>query len=474
MADYDVIVIGAGPAGYPAAIRCAQLGMKTAICDDFKNKDGKPSLGGTCLNVGCIPSKALLDSSKHFEHASHTYAAHGISTGPVEINVGTMIGRKDKIVGQLTGGIKQLLKGAGVDTFAAHGKLLADKQVELTPLDGSETRTISGDSIILAVGSVPIEIPNVAFDGQYIVDNAGALDLDKVPESLGVIGAGVIGLELGSVWRRLGSEVVLLEALPDFLGACDRDIARAAQREFKKQGLDIRLNARVKSAEVKGEEVQVTYEVDDTEHVVPFDRLLVAVGRRARTEGCVDDAAGVTLDDRGRIEVDEHCQTAASGVYAIGDAVRGPMLAHKGTEEGIAVAERIAGQASHVNLDVVPWVIYTEPEIAWVGINEQEAKERNIPIRTGSFPFAATGRALAMGETAGLVKMIAHAETDELLGVHIVGAQASELIAEAVVTMEFHGSSEDLARIVHAHPTMSEAVHEAALHLDGRAIHRAN
>ncbi len=474
MADYDVIVIGAGPAGYPAAIRCAQLGLKTAICDDFKGKDGKPSLGGTCLNVGCIPSKALLDSSKHFEHATHTFGQHGISTGPVEIDIATMVGRKDKIVSQLTGGIKQLLKAAGVKTFAAHGKLLEGKSVELKPLDGSAPSTISADHIILAVGSIPIEIPNVKFDGKYIIDNAGALDLTQVPKTLGVIGAGVIGLELGSVWRRLGSEVVLLEALPDFLGACDKDIARAAQREFKRQGLDIRMGARVKSAQVEGDGVKVTYEIDGAEQVVSFDRLLVAVGRKANTQGCVDSAAGVKVDDRGRIDVDQHCQTAATGVYAIGDAVRGPMLAHKGTEEGMAVAERIAGQSSHVDLDVVPWVIYTEPEIAWVGLTEQQAKEREIPYKTGSFPFAATGRALAMGEPAGLVKMIAHAETDELLGVHICGAQASELIAEAVVTMEFHGSSEDLARIVHAHPTMSEAVHEAALHLDGRAIHRAN
>ena len=474
MADYDVIVIGAGPAGYPAAIRCAQLGLKTAICDDFKGKNGKPSLGGTCLNVGCIPSKALLDSSKHFEHASHGYGEHGISTGPVEIDVGTMVGRKDKIVGQLTGGIKQLLKAAGVSTYAAHGTLQKDKQVALQPLDGSDSSVISADHIILAVGSIPIEIPNVTFDGRHIIDNAGALDLDKVPGSLGVIGAGVIGLELGSVWRRLGSEVVLLEAMPEFLGACDKDIARVAQREFKKQGLDIRLGAKVKSAEVVGDEVKVTYEADGDEHVLPFDRLLVAVGRKANTDSCLDKDCGVRLDERGRIEVDDHCLTAAAGVYAIGDAVRGPMLAHKGTEEGIAVAERIAGQSSHINLDVIPWVIYTEPEIAWVGLTEQQAKEQDIPIKVGSFPFAATGRALAMGEPAGLVKMIAHAESDDLLGVHICGAQASELIAEAVVTMEFHGSSEDLARIVHAHPTMSEAVHEAALHLDGRAIHRAN
>ncbi|MEM9532762.1 MAG: dihydrolipoyl dehydrogenase [Pseudomonadota bacterium] len=468
------MVIGAGPAGYPAAIRCAQLGLKTAICDDFKGKDGKPSLGGTCLNVGCIPSKTLLDTSKHFEHAGHSYADHGIKTGPVEIDIPTMLKRKDKIVSQLTGGIKQLLKAAKVETFAARGKLLANRAVELTPLDGGEVKTVTADHVILAVGSVPIEIPNVKFDGEYIIDNAGALDLDTVPDSLGVIGAGVIGLELGSVWRRLGSEVVLLEALPDFLAATDKDIARAAQREFKKQGLDIRLGARVQSAAVKDGEVHVTYEADGKTHEVPFDRLLVAVGRRANTDECLADDAGVGVDQRGRIEVDDHCATSAPGVYAIGDAVRGPMLAHKGTEEGIAVAERIAGQSPHVNLDVVPWVIYTEPEIAWVGLTEQQATEQGIPIRTGTFPFAATGRALAMGESAGLVKMIAHAETDRLLGVHICGANASELIAEAVVTMEFHGSSEDLARIVHAHPTMSEAVHEAALHLDGRAIHRAN
>ena len=473
MKKFDVIVIGAGPAGYPAAIRAAQLGLKTAIIDDFVGKDGKPSPGGTCLNVGCIPSKALLDSSKHFEHMQHTYGDHGISASDIKIDIGTMVERKDKIVKQLTGGVTMLLGKNKVEFFAGKGKLLADRQVEVTPHDG-DAETISGEHIILAAGSIPIEIPGLSFDGEYIIDNAGALDLESVPETMGVIGAGVIGLELGSVWRRLGSKVVLLEALEDFLAAADKDIAKAAQREFKKQGLEIRLGTKVTGAEVKDGKVHVTYSKGDSEESAIFDRLLVAVGRRANTKNLLGDDSGVTLTDRGQIEVDDHCRTSADKVWAIGDAVRGPMLAHKGTEEGIAVAERIAGGKPHLDLNTVPWVIYTEPEVAWVGKTEQELKDSDIPYRSGSFPFAATGRALAMGEPAGMVKMLAHAETDRLLGVHIVGANASELIAEAVVTMEFAGSSEDLARIVHAHPTMSEAVHEAALSVDGRAIHRVN
>jgi len=472
--SFDVVVIGAGPAGYPAAIRAAQLGLKTAIIDDFKTKDGKPSLGGTCLNVGCIPSKALLDSSKHFEHAKSHYHIHGISTGEVNIDVNTMIGRKDKIVNQLTGGVSQLLKSNKVSTYAGHGRLLKNKVVEITPMDGSDKIQLQAQHVILAAGSIPIEIPNVAFDGEYIVDNAGALDLQSVPDTMGVIGAGVIGLELGSVWRRLGSKVTLLEALPDFLGACDKDIARASQREFKKQGLDIQLGAMVQSAEVKDGKVLVRYKQKDQDLEITVDRLLVAVGRRANTANLLADDSGVKLNERKQIEVDDDCFTGIAGVWAIGDAVRGPMLAHKGTEEGIAVAERIAGQAAHIDLDHVPWVIYTEPEIAWVGQTEQQVKDAGTPYRVGSFPFAATGRALAMGDASGMVKMIAHAETDRLLGVHICGANASELIAEAVVTMEFHGSAEDLARIVHAHPTMSEAVHEAALNVDKRAIHRVN
>ncbi|MEM9301628.1 MAG: dihydrolipoyl dehydrogenase [Pseudomonadota bacterium] len=474
MSEFDVIVIGAGPAGYPAAIRAAQLGLKTAIIDDFRGKDGKPALGGTCLNVGCIPSKALLDSSKHYEHVQHDYASHGITATGVEIDVPTMIARKDKVVKQLTGGVGQLVKGNGIEHFAGHGKLLADRKVQVTPMDGGEPQVIAGKHVILAAGSIPIEIPNVAFDGEYILDNAGALDIESVPARLGVIGAGVIGLELGSVWRRLGSEVVLLEALPGFLAACDKDIARASQREFKKQGLDIRLGTMVKSAVVKDGAVEVTYSHKDEEATMTVDRLLVAVGRKANTAGLLADDSGVAVDERGRIVVDDDCRTAVEGVWAIGDAVRGPMLAHKGTEEGIAVAERINGGKPHIDLHHVPWVIYTEPEIAWVGYTEQEVKAAGTPYRTGSFPFAATGRALAAGSPGGMVKVIAHAETDRLLGVHIVGSNASELIAEAVVTMEFAGCAEDLATIVHAHPTMSEAVHEAALSVAKRAIHRVN
>ncbi len=472
MADYDVIVIGAGPAGYPAAIRSAQLGLKTAIVDNFTGKDGKPSLGGTCLNVGCVPSKALLDSSKHFEHVGHHYRAHGITAQGVEIDIDAMVARKDKIVSQLTGGIAQLLKGNKIDAFAGTGRLERDRRVAIEPLEGGERRELSAEHVVLASGSLPIQIPNVEYDNEYILDNAGALDLGSVPERLGVIGAGVIGLELGSVWRRLGAEVVLLEALPDFLPTADPDIARAAAREFKKQGLEIRLGTLVQSAEIRDGKVHVTYDKNGEREAVTFDKLLVAVGRRANTDGLLGEDCGVKLTKRGQIEVDEHCRTAAPKVWAIGDAVRGPMLAHKGTEEGIAVAERIVGQQPHLDLDVVPWVIYTEPEIAWTGRTEQQLTEAGVPFRSGSFPFAATGRALAMGETAGLAKVIAHAETDRLLGIHLCGANVSELIAEAVVAMEFHGSAEDLARIVHAHPTMSEAVHEAALAVDKRAIHR--
>ncbi len=472
MAEYDVIVIGGGPAGYPAAIRSAQLGRRTALIDNFTGKDGKHTLGGTCLNVGCVPSKALLDSSKHFEHVGQHYRDHGIKASKVEMDVAAMIARKDKIVNQLTGGVAQLLKGNKVEHIAGTARLDADRRVTIAPLDGGEERTLDAEHVILAPGSVPIEIPNVAHDNEYILDNEGALELTQVPRTLGVIGAGVIGLELGSVWRRLGSKVVMLEALPSLLPTADPDIARAAGREFKKQGLEIRFGAKVLGAEVAEATVKVRYEQDGKEHGLSVERLLVAVGRRAATDGLLGPEAGVKLTARGFIEVDEDCRTAAPGVWAIGDAVRGPMLAHKGTEEGIAVAERIAGQKPHLDLDVVPWVIYTEPEIAWTGRTEQQLKEAGIPYRTGTFPFAATGRALAMGETAGLVKIIAHAETDRLLGIHLCGANASELIAEAVVAMEFHGSAEDLARIVHAHPTMSEAIHEAALAVDKRAIHR--
>ncbi|KAA9133302.1 dihydrolipoyl dehydrogenase [Marinihelvus fidelis] len=471
---FDVIVIGGGPGGYVAAIRCAQLGLKTACVEKYSDKDGKLALGGTCLNVGCVPSKALLDTSKHYHHVQHDYAEHGITTGDVAIDVPKMIERKAGVVKKLTGGVAMLFKSNKIESFHGTGKLLAGRKVEVTPADGGDAVTLEAKNVILASGSVPIAIPNVEFDGEHIVDNVGALEFDETPGKLGVIGAGVIGLELGSVWKRLGSEVVLLEALPDFLAAADTDIAKQAARAFKKQGLDIRLGTLVKKAEVKKGQVEVTVEDKDGESKLSFDKLLVAVGRRAYTDGLLADDSGVKLTDRGQIEVNENSQTSAEGVWAIGDCVRGPMLAHKASEEGIAVAELIAGKPAHIHFDTVPWVIYTDPEIAWVGKTEQQLKDEGIDYKVGTFPFAATGRALAAGSPDGMVKMLADAETDEVLGVHIIGAQASELIAECVVTMEFHGASEDLARIVHAHPTLSEAVHEAALHVDRRAIHRAN
>ncbi|MDH3280849.1 MAG: dihydrolipoyl dehydrogenase [Gammaproteobacteria bacterium] len=470
---YDVIVIGAGPAGYVAAIRCAQLGLSAACIDDFKGKDGKASLGGTCLNVGCIPSKALLDSSEQYHRLQHQFGAHGIKARNPTIDVGTMIARKDKIVASLTNGISMLFKANGVDHMFGHGRLLPDKHVEVRDERG-ESRRVSGEHVILASGSVPIDIPVAPVDGERIVDSSGALEFTEVPTRLGVIGAGVIGLELGSVWRRLGSEVVILEALDDFLPVVDTQIAKEAHKVFKKQGLNIKLGARVTNAENQGDKVQVEYQIDGAEQHLELDRLIVAVGRRPNTEELLDSSAGVGRDERGFVEVDEHCQTAAPGIYAIGDAVRGPMLAHKGSEEGVAVAERIAGQSGHVNYEVIPWVIYTAPEIAWVGKTEQELKHSGVDFRAGVFPFAATGRALAMEEPVGRVKILADAQSDRVLGVHIVGPHASELIGEAVVAMEFAASAEDLARTVHAHPTLSEAMHEAALAVSKRAIHKVN
>ncbi len=471
--NFDLIVIGGGPAGYVAAIRAAQLGMKTACIDQFAGKDGKAALGGTCLNVGCIPSKALLDSSRQFHNLSHAFAAHGISARDAAIDVPTMVGRKDKIVKQFTGGIGMLFKQNKVSPFFGTGRLLPGRKVEVTGVDGSK-QTLTAANVIIATGSVPIELPFAKFDGKHIVDNAGALDFSAVPKRLGVIGAGVIGLELGSVWKRLGSEVTIIEALPDFLAAADADVAKAAAREFAKQGLKIELGAKLSKAEVKGEEVHLTYSTKGGDQQLVVDKLLVAVGRRAWTQGVLAEGTGVRLDQRGRVEVDEHCWTGVEGVWAIGDCVRGPMLAHKGSEEGVMVAELIAGKAGHVSFDTIPWVIYTEPEIAWVGKTEAQCKAEGIPYRSGSFPFAAIGRAVAMNEPAGFVKMIAHAETDRILGVHLIGANVSELVAECVVAMEFKGASEDLARIVHAHPTLSEAVHEAALAVDKRAIHKGN
>ncbi len=471
--QFDLIVIGGGPGGYAAAIRAAQLDLNTLLIDDRQGEDGKPAPGGTCLNVGCIPSKALLDSSKHFHHIQHDYQDHGIQVSDISMDISKMLERKRGVVKQLNTGLIQLFKANKITFVNGRGKLFADRQVEVSPHEG-EKYTASGAHVILAAGSVPFTIPNVEIDNKMILDNVGALEIPDVPKRLGVIGAGVIGLEMGSVWSRLGSEVILLEAADEFLPVIDRDMARVAQREFKKQGLDIRMSCKVSGAEIKDDQVHVHYSGGDDEHTEVFDKLLVAVGRRAASDDLLSDDSGVKLTERGQVDIDDHCRTGTKGVWAIGDLVRGPMLAHKASEEGIAVAETIAGQAGHINLETIPWVIYTDPEIAWVGRNEAELQQAGIEYNAGSFPFAATGRGLAMGNASGQVKMLADAETDELLGCQIIGANASELISEIVVTMEFHGSAEDLARIVHAHPTLSEAVHEAALSVDKRAIHKAN
>ncbi|MBF6024536.1 dihydrolipoyl dehydrogenase [Lysobacter niastensis] len=475
--NFDVVVIGAGPAGYHAAIRAAQLGLKTACIDAALGKDGKPALGGTCLRVGCIPSKALLDSSRQFYNLNHLFGEHGITTKDAKIDIATMIGRKDKIVKQFTGGIAMLFKANKVTPFYGFGQLQPGNVVKVTQHDGSVVE-LKGTNVILAAGSDSIELPFAKFDNDTIVDNVGALDFTAVPKRLGVIGAGVIGLELGSVWKRLGAEVTILEALPDFLAAADAEVAKTAAKEFKKQGLDIKLGAKVSKAEIKGKgktkEVEVTYSDAEGEKTIVVDKLLVSVGRRAASKGLLADGTGVKLDARGMIEVDEHCHTGVDGVWAVGDCVRGPMLAHKGFEEGIAVAELIAGLPGHVNLETIPWVIYTEPEIAWVGRTEAQLKAEGVPYKTGSFPFAAIGRAVAMGEPAGFVKVIAHEETDRVLGMHLVGVGVSELVHEGVLTMEFSGSADDLARICHAHPTLSEAVHDAAMAVAKRSIHKAN
>ncbi|UYK75147.1 dihydrolipoyl dehydrogenase [Xanthomonas sacchari] len=480
--QYDVVVIGAGPAGYHAAIRAAQLGLKTACIDAALGKDGKPALGGTCLRVGCIPSKALLDSSRQFWNMGHLFGEHGISFKEAKIDVAAMVGRKDKIVKQFTGGIAMLFKANKITPYYGFGELQANagqpgNVVKVKQHDGSEVE-LKGTNVILAAGSDSIELPFAKFDGETIVDNVGALDFTEVPKRLAVIGAGVIGLELGSVWKRLGAEVTILEALPDFLALADAEVAKTALKEFKKQGLDIKLGAKVSKTEVTGkgkkQEVVVTYSDSEGEKTLNVDKLLVAVGRRAATKGLLADGTGVKVNERGQIEVDAHCHTGVDGVWAIGDCVRGPMLAHKGFEEGIAVAELIAGLPGHVNFDTIPWVIYTEPEIAWVGKTEQQLKAEGVPYKAGSFPFAAIGRAVAMGEPAGFVKVIAHAETDRVLGMHLVGVGVSELVHEGVLTMEFNGSADDLARICHAHPTLSEAIHDAAMAVSKRAIHKAN
>lgn len=475
MADqYDVIVIGGGPAGYVAAIRCAQLGMKTACVERWINKEGKPALGGTCLNVGCIPSKALLESSEQYEDIAHHAGDHGISVDGVQMNTSAMIARKDKIVSELTGGIAGLFKANKIDWLQGTGTLLANKQVSVAPLEGGEATVYQAGNVILATGSVPIELPSAPLTDDRIVDNEGALNWETVPKRLGIIGAGVIGLELGSVWRRLGAEVVVLEAMDDFLGAADKQIARAAQRELSNQGLDIRLGARMTNTQINDDELIMAFSDKEGEQTLTVDRMIVSVGRRAYTESVVAQDVGLKMDERGRIDVNDHCETNIPGVYAIGDVVRGPMLAHKGSEEGVAVAERLAGEQPHIDYDNCPWVIYTQPEIAWVGKTEEALKAAGVSYRAGSFSFAANGRAKAMNQAAGMVKVIADEATDRVLGVHIVGPMASELIGQAVIAMESENTAEDLARTIFAHPSLSESMHEAALAVDGRAIHAMN
>ncbi|MFK8053721.1 MAG: dihydrolipoyl dehydrogenase [Woeseiaceae bacterium] len=471
--QYDVIVIGGGPAGYPAAIRAAQHGLKVACIDGWKNYDDSHAFGGTCLNAGCIPSKALLESSELLHRAQHEFESHGISASGVSLDLAKMQARKAGIVKQLTSGIAALFKSNKVDGLRGHGKLLANNKVEYTPHEG-DVQTLTAKHVILASGSQPVELSSMPFDGKHIVDSWGALEFDKVPKKLGVIGAGVIGLELGSVWSRLGAEVTVLEAAPDFLAMVDRQIAKDAERQFRKQGLDIKLGAKVSAAAVKGGKVDVTYEDKDGEQSMKFDRLVVAVGRRPHTDNLFADDAGITLDERGFIEVDDECRTKAASVYAVGDCVRGPMLAHKGTEEGVMAADLIAGDVAEVNYDVIPSVVYTAPEIAWVGKTEEEVKASGREYKTGSFPFAASGRAKAMEQASGMVKIVSAKDDDEILGVHIIGPMAGELIGELVLAMEFRASTEDIQRTVHAHPTLSEAVHEASLSADKRALHAIN
>ncbi len=469
---FDVIVIGAGPGGYIAAIRAAQLGLKTACIDEWKNAAGGPAPGGTCTNVGCIPSKALLQSSEHYEHAALHFAEHGIGVAGLSLDVARMIGRKDAVVKQNNDGILYLFKKNKVSFFHGRGSLVkATEGGWEVAVAGSGTETLVGRQVIVATGSRARALPGLPFDEERVLSNDGALRLGTVPRAMGMIGSGVIGLEMGSVWRRLGSQVTVLEAMPAFLPAVDETIAKEAHKAFTKQGLHIELGVKVGEVTTSADGVRVAWtDAKGAAHTLEVERLIVSIGRVPNTEGLGAAGVGLQLDERGAVVVDDDCRTNLPGVWAVGDVVRGPMLAHKAEEEGVAVAERIAGQHGHVDFDIIPWVIYTSPEIAWVGRTEQQLKAQGRAYKAGTFPFLANGRARALGDTTGMVKFLADAATDEILGVHIVGPMASELISEAVVAMAFRASSEDIARICHAHPSLSEATKEAALAVDKRTL----
>ena len=470
---FDVVVIGGGPAGYVAAIRSAQLGLKTACIEEYVDAKNNPTFGGTCLNVGCIPSKALLDSSHRYQEATSHLKIHGIEVGSVDLDIPAMMKRKNDIVAKLTGGIGGLFAANKVTPIAGRGKVLADSKVQITDIEGKK-EIIESKNIIIASGSSPIEIGSAIFNDTNILDSTGALEIEKVPETLGVIGAGVIGLELGSVWARLGSKVTVIEAMDDFLFMADKEVAKETFKDFKKQGLDIRLGCKLTSSKSLKNSVKITYENNGSSENMEFEKLIVAVGRKPNTSDIFEEDCGISLDEKGFISVNQNCQTDVKNIWAIGDVVRGPMLAHKGSEEGIMVAERIAGKHAEMNYDLVPSVIYTHPEIAWVGKNEEELKNDNIEYKVGKFPFAASGRALAVEQSVGFVKLLTDAKTDTIIGVHVFGPSAAEIVQQALISMEFGASSEDLGLTIFSHPTVSEALHEAALSVSNQAIHIGN
>ena len=469
---YDVIVIGSGPAGYVAAIRASQLGLKTACIEKSFDADGNSQLGGTCLNVGCIPSKALLDSSHRYSDATNHFSNHGIEVSKPKLDIAKMMERKNKIVTQLTAGVTGLFKANKVTQILGHAKIIDSTHIEVTSKDGSQT--LETKNIVIATGSSPINISVAEVNNKNIVDSTGALEFDSVPKKLGIIGAGVIGLELGSVWSRLGSEVTVLEAMDEFLPMADKRIAKDVLKEFNKQGLNINLGCKVTSALSNKKDITVTYENNGTTTELKVDKLIVAVGRRPNTENLLDKNCGLSIDEKGFIPVDDFCETNVQNIWAVGDVVRGPMLAHKASEEGIMVVERIAGKHAEMEYDLVPSVIYTHPEVAWVGQTEEDLSAAGIEFKTGSFPFAASGRALASGESTGFIKVIADKKTDTILGVHAFGPSAADIVQQGVVAMEFGASAEDLGLTIFSHPTVSEALHEAALAVNGQAIHIGN